>query len=76
VDYVTVDGSALVADGDYEARSGSVAFPAGVTTQTRGFKVFGDTNLEPDEAFTVDASAPLNLIIVDPDGLITILNND
>jgi hypothetical protein len=74
VDYATVDGSATVED--YVARSGSVAFAAGSTVQTRGFMVNGDTELEDDEVFSVVLSAPLNLTLGDDTGVITIINND
>jgi hypothetical protein len=81
VDYATRDGSATVADGDYQAVSGTLVFrPGEPLSQTVAVPVLGDLRVEPDEHFFVDLS---NLVTEDPDAIVTkdsargdILNDD
>lgn len=55
VDYTTVDGTARVADGDYQSASGTLIFQPGESlTQTISVVVNADTTVEPDEAFQVE----------------------
>jgi hypothetical protein len=75
VNYATVDAAA-VAGSDYQAASGQVTFAAGVTTAQVSLGVFGDTVLEPDEAFSVQLSNPVNAQISDGTGLVTIVNDE
>lgn len=58
VAYTTTDGSATVANNDYVATSGTLTFAAGVTTAFITVTVKGDTNIEPDETFSVVLSNP------------------
>ncbi len=76
VQYSTVDGTATLANGDYEAKTGELRFVNSRTTLTRGFKVFGDTNPELDEVFSVILSNPVNGVIADGEGEIFILDDD
>jgi hypothetical protein len=77
VDFITVIGTATTADNDYAFQSGTLLFtPAGPTTQQITVLVNGDTNVEPDEAFTVHLSNPQSATISDADGTGTITNDD
>jgi uncharacterized repeat protein (TIGR01451 family) len=76
VDYGTADGSATVADNDYQAQSGTLTFLAGQTSQTIGVVVNGDTKPEPDETFLVNLTNSNNARITDAQGIGTIVNDD
>jgi len=77
VDYATFDGTATVADNDYEFAAGTLFFDAGETTQTITIIVYGDTDEESDETFTVQLSDPTNgATIADDLGEGTILDDD
>ena len=55
VQFTTSDGTALVADGDYESTSGVLTFPAGSTaSQMVDVTVHGDDDPEATETFSVD----------------------
>jgi Calx-beta domain len=62
VDFTTANGTATVADADYEAESGTLAFlPGAALTQQVLVTVNGDNNPEnPDEDFDVNLSNPAN----------------
>jgi hypothetical protein len=75
VDYATADGTA-VGGQDYLGASGTVTFPAGVTTRTVSVPVIGDLTDEPDETFSLNLSSPVNATIADGVGIGTILDND
>ncbi len=81
VDYATADGTATVADQDYQATSGTLTFAANETTQTITVLVNGDTQFEDDETFTVELSNVMNqrhqhINVVLPGGTGTIVNDD
>ncbi|PYS46814.1 MAG: hypothetical protein DMF68_17885, partial [Acidobacteria bacterium] len=76
VNYATADGTATVADNDYQAASGTLTFNPGETQKTITVKVNGDTKAEPDENFFVNLSNPVNAPISDNQGLGTILSDD
>ncbi len=76
VKYATADGTATVADNDYVAKSGTLTFAPGTTTQTIGVTINGDTKVENDETFTVNLSTPVNAIIFNAVGTGTITNDD
>jgi hypothetical protein len=63
VNYATSDGTATVAGGDYQAKSGMVTIPAGATSQTFTVAVNGDRLVEPNENFFVDLSGSPNFTI-------------
>jgi uncharacterized repeat protein (TIGR03806 family) len=73
--YSTSDGTA-VAGSDYAATSGTVAFPAGVTTQTISVDVLGDSADEGDEAFTLSLSAPSGATLAQASATGTIIDDD
>jgi plastocyanin len=62
--FQTADGTAT-APPDYQAKSGTVTVPAGLTTATIAVNVVGDRLMEPDETFTVTLSAPSGATIGD-----------
>ena len=57
VRYATADGTAL-AGSDYTAATGTLTFGVGQTTKTVTVNVTGDTQVEADETFFVNLSAP------------------
>ncbi len=76
VPFATRDGSAQ-AGSDYQAATGTVTFPPGVTERTANVVVFGDVAPEPNELFhlelgagtnTTVAGSPVRGRIVDDDG--------
>jgi hypothetical protein len=75
VNFATADGTAT-AGSDYTATSGTLTFNPGVTTQTITVNVIGDTNVEPNETFLVNLSAPTNATIAVGQGTGTIINDD
>ena len=76
VDYATVDGSATVADSDYQFATDSVSFTPGQTSRTVTVLVNGDTRVEPDESFTLHLANAINASLADADGTGTIQNDD
>ena len=77
VDYTTNDGSATIADNDYVASSGQLAFAAGETSLPVTIQVNGDATLESLETFTVELSnATSGDTILDGSGEGRILNDD
>ncbi len=77
VDYQTVNGSATVADNDYQPTSGTLTFSPGGPPQQITVLVNGDTLVEPNETFTVNLSNATNGAgIGTPDGTGTIQNDD
>jgi CSLREA domain-containing protein len=76
VQFQTVDGSATLADNDYQTNSGTLNFTPAQTTQQITVLVNGDTTNEPDEVFTVHLFNALDATITDADGTGTITNDD
>ena len=77
VQFATADGTATVADNDYVANGGTVTFPANTTApQLISVTVNGDINIEPNENFVVNLSAPVNAQFGDSQGVGTIVNDD
>ena len=75
VRWSTRDGTAS-APGDYAAASGVVTFRPGETTKTVEVRVAGDGDVEADETFTVDLSAPVRATLADGSATATIRNDD
>ncbi len=75
VSYTTTDGTAT-AGTDYVAKSGTLTFNPGQTTQTITVNVNGDTAVEPTKMFFVDLSGPSNATIAVRRGTGTIVNDD
>jgi len=76
VSYATANGTATVANKDYQSKSGTVTIAAGVTSQTVTILVTGDRRKESDETFYVNLSNAVSGLITDSQGVGTILNDD
>ncbi|MBI3417421.1 MAG: cadherin-like domain-containing protein [Verrucomicrobia bacterium] len=76
VSYSTADGTATVADQDYQTAFGSVTFNPGETVKSLPVNIVGDTKVEGDETFTVKLSSAPGAIISRQTGTCTILNDD
>ncbi len=60
-DFITVDGTATVANGDYEPVSGTLIFQPGTTLQTIVVPVFGNTPPQQTKSFSVQLSNLTNV---------------
>lgn len=69
-------GTPATAGSDYVARSGTLTFGAGVTTQTITVVVNGDTAVEPNEDFAVNLTNAVGATLTDSTGIGTITNDD
>ncbi len=76
-DVATADGSATVADGDYQAQSlANQAIPAGGTSSAFSVVVNGDTAAEADETLFVNVTNVSGATVVDGQGHGTIVDDD
>ena len=75
VAYRTFGGTAAEGS-DYEAKSDTLTFTAGMTSQTVQVVTKEDTDDEPDESFTVRLSSPNNATLMDNSGSGTITDDD
>ena len=76
VDFATADGTATSANSDYVAESGTLNFGINDGTKTVIVVVQGDTNVEADEAFSVNLSNAVGATVADPFGVGTITTDD
>lgn len=76
VRFTTSNGTATVSDRDYTSASGTLTFVPGQTSKTLTVRVRGDRMVEPDETFLVNLSGGSNALIIDGQGLGTILDDD
>ncbi|MGI8982308.1 MAG: Calx-beta domain-containing protein [Pirellulaceae bacterium] len=76
VTYTTADGTATAAGGDYVTTAGTLTFAPGQTSQTIDVLVNGDLTFEATESFFVNLLTATNAVIADPQGQITITNDD
>jgi CSLREA domain-containing protein len=76
VQFATADGTATVADGDYDPKSGTLTFAANETDKTITVAVHGDTIYEANENFFVNLTAPSSATVTDAQGVGTITNDD
>ncbi len=76
VDFTTADGTATIANSDYQTNSGSLTFLPGDSMKTVTVLVNGDINYEPDETFFVNLSNATNATVSDGQGAGTITNDD
>jgi hypothetical protein len=75
VNWKTVNGGA-VAPSDFVAQNRQLTIPANTPSRTITVPVKGDVVREPNEAFTVKLSSPVNATIADSSGKATIVNDD
>jgi sugar lactone lactonase YvrE len=75
VSYSTVSGSAS-GGSDFTAASGTITFAPGQTSRTILIQTLDDTDYEGNQAFTVNLSSPVGGVIVDGQGVGTIVDND
>jgi hypothetical protein len=73
--YATSNGTATSGT-DYTAISGTLTFPAGVTSQTISIPITNDSGIESPETFEVLLSNPVNVSISNGSTTITIVDND
>ncbi|HEY9302332.1 MAG TPA: Calx-beta domain-containing protein, partial [Phormidium sp.] len=77
VKYVTSDGTATVADNDYQAIPlTTLTFAAGETEKTIDVLVNGDNKFETDETFNLNLTGATKATIADNQGVGTINNDD
>lgn len=76
VNFATADGTATAADNDYVAKSGTLVFAPGDTSETISVTVKGDKKKESNETFFVNLTAPVNATILNARGLGEILDDD
>jgi hypothetical protein len=77
VPFTTADGTATVADGDYQATSGILTFSPGSTVQRITVFDIGDTKAEPDETFQVNLTpSPSTVTLGNASATGTIVNDD
>jgi ELWxxDGT repeat protein len=77
VSYKTVDGQAKVADLDYIAQTGTLAFNPGETSKTIAIEIIGDTKVEANQVFYVNLyGKSTNAYLEKKRGVGTILNDD
>ena len=75
VDYATSDAGAT-ASTDYVSTTGTLTFAPGETEEQIAVSVVGDVDVEADEAVAVDLSAETNATLADPNGELTITDDD
>ena len=64
------------AGSDYTAGSGTITFAPGVTTRNVPVAIISDATDEPNETVKVTLSNPTNVTLNDPNGVLTITDND
>ncbi|MFT6955878.1 MAG: carbon monoxide dehydrogenase subunit G, partial [Halieaceae bacterium] len=75
VNFATANGSA-VSGADYDAASGTLTFAPGQTTATVSVATIDDEVDENTENLVVNLSGATNAVVVKPQGVVTILDND
>lgn len=79
-DYATADGTATLANNDYQARSGTLTIPMGASGSVISVPVVGDTNIEANETIPLNVTNVTNALYINggypepPKGVI--LNDD
>jgi hypothetical protein len=76
VNWMTVDGTATVADNDFLASSGTIVFARGQTSKTVSVYIRGDAIPESDESFSIRLSNAVGATISKAMGTATIRNDD
>ncbi len=75
VDYATSNGTAIL-NQDYATLSGSAIILAGETCVDVVVSIDNTSDIEPTEEFYIDLTSPQNGIILDDQGVVTILDDD
>src|SRR5262249_14368468 len=75
VTYATGNGTA-VAGSDYQAASDTMTFASGETSKTISVPVNGDRLGEPNETFVVNLTQATNAVVVDGQGVGTIVDDE
>lgn len=73
--FQTEEGTATAPE-DYSLSGQTLTFSAGVTAVSITLTIKGDTEVEPDEAFTVRLSSPTGATLSNPLATVTITNDD
>lgn len=79
VNYASADGSATLADSDYQAASGTLTIPGQTLTANLTVNGLGDTEVEPDQSFAVNLSglvAPAGVTLASSSANGTLTNDD
>ncbi|MEP5566377.1 MAG: retention module-containing protein, partial [Halioglobus sp.] len=76
VDFVTADGTAIEFEGDYLGTEGTLTFAPGETTLTVTVVTLDDDLVESTEDEFVMLSNADNATIADPEGIVSIIDND
>jgi hypothetical protein len=76
VAFATADGTATLANNDYQATSGTLTFAAGETSKTITVKIVGDTTVEANETFTVNLTNATGATVSQATATGTIVNDD
>ncbi len=77
VHYETSDGSATLADNDYDAASGDLNWPDGdPTARTFDVTIHGDAKFELGEDINLTLSAPVNAVLGTPNTATVAITND
>jgi hypothetical protein len=77
VNYQTSDGTATVADTDYQPAGSSIVIPAGFASDTILVDVVGDTKNEANETFGLALTGAVNAVLGAPAASVgTIVNDD
>jgi acetyl esterase/lipase len=75
VEYRSVDGTAI-AGSDYVAAQGTITFLPGQTSATIPLRIFGDSDIEPEETFAIALTNAIGATIGTPNVTIEIANDD
>jgi hypothetical protein len=75
VNYATANGTAI-AGSDYVAKTGTLTFAAGVTSQSFTITINGDTAKEANETFAVNLTGVTNGSVGNGTATVTIVNDD
>jgi len=78
VNFTTTDGTATIANNDYQFTSGTLTIPAKSTSANIAVNINGDSSCEPDEVFNVILSGAVNATLCSriTKGVGTIVNDD
>jgi hypothetical protein len=74
--FATTSNGTALAGSDYETNFGRVTIPAGQTSKTEYINILGDTSEEANETIRILLSDPINCKITDPEGIVTLINDD